>query len=580
MDILFKHKYKSITKFEWREIPRFVVITGPNGSGKSQLLELIYRSICANENNQQPGIEILNEIIEPHEVTFLKGEWNLRNTTHTDLSVVQSYLNAIYNQFISHQLILQNGPNVHLFNACKEVLKKVGKSNPSQVTKEEFSKFFPEVIIENEDQLSQKISEIFLHYRLSEIELQAKGHSSEEVRKNIGEKPWVVMKEIIKAAKLPFDINDPSNNGVRDSFRLVLTHETLKEEIDFQDLSSGERVLISLVFYTYNSQERSVFPKLLLLDEPDAHLHPSMSQQFLNVIKNVLVDRYGVRVIMSTHSPSTVVLAPADTIFEMQIGEPRIKKSPSKNHSISLLTSGLVYVGEGSKYVIVEDKDDVEFYSCIHGLLVSQNIICSDKPLVFIPASTKESSGGKNVVNSWVKKVQESGLRLLMGLIDRDHGNIVGQGVFRIARYSIENYLIDPIVVYGLLMDIEENPSVEGLSLTIGEEYKLKSLPVETLQKIADVIIQQVEPELKKAFKDFDLEKETERIKIEFTNGLVLMYPKWLVERRGKTLAYEVYNRAFPNVMKFDALLKTMKKVNLFPIEIVEKLREIKDSQI
>ena len=69
-------------------------------------------------------------------------------------------------------------------------------------------------------------------------------------------------------------------------------------------MSSGEKVLISLVFYLYSSQEKNVFPKLLLLDEPNAHLHPTMTQQFLNVVKNVLVDKFNVRVIMTTHSPS------------------------------------------------------------------------------------------------------------------------------------------------------------------------------------------------------------------------------------------------------------------------------------
>ena len=42
-----------------------------------------------------------------------------------------------------------------------------------------------------------------------------------------------------------------------------------------------------------------------------------MTRHLLNVIKDVLVERYNVRTILTTHSPSTVALAPADSIFVM-----------------------------------------------------------------------------------------------------------------------------------------------------------------------------------------------------------------------------------------------------------------------
>ncbi|MBK9733418.1 MAG: AAA family ATPase [Saprospiraceae bacterium] len=365
-------------------------------------------------------------------------------------------MDGYYNNFKGGNYRNNEEGHIKVFSACLEVIKKTGKQF-NTVTKEEFYNYFPEILIEQESQLSQKIGEVFYNYRLSEIELQAKKETDESIKKQIGEKPWIVLREIIKESKLPFDINDPSNNGIRDGFQLRLTHQILKEEINFNDLSSGEKVLIALVFYLYNSQEKKVFPKLLLLDEPDAHLHPSMSQQFLNVIKNVLVDKFGVQVIMTTHSPSTVILAPSDSIYEMSRFEPRIRKSPSKNHSVSLLTAGLVYVGEGTKYFLVEDNDDVVFYSFIYNQLTTDNQIDADIPLVFIPASTKDKSGGKDVVQNWVNKLQTSGLvNIVQGLIDADSGNATSAGLYKIDRYSIENYLVDPILVYAALIDKEK----------------------------------------------------------------------------------------------------------------------------
>ena len=197
-----------------------------------------------------------------------------------------------------------------------------------------------------------------------------------------------MVREIIQESKLPFEINDPEGLALFGQFQLKLTHCQTQEEIDFGDLSSGEKVLLSLAFYLFSSREKNTFPKLLLLDEPDAHLHPSMSKQFLDVVKNILVDKYGVQVIMTTHSPSTVILAPNDAIYEMAFDKPRIRKSSSKSH------------------LCVSPAE-----------LLAAGTVDSEVPLIFIPASTKTSTGGKNVVAGWVEKFAR------IRLIDGDNGN-------------------------------------------------------------------------------------------------------------------------------------------------------------
>jgi ABC-type Mn2+/Zn2+ transport system ATPase subunit len=579
MQINFSGKYKSITSFTWSDVPEFVVITGPNGTGKSQLLELIHNTVI-NKYNTTERVQITGKTLKPDEITYLKGEWQLQNTSHVDLSTIQQYVNSQFQQFQQNQPNQRrNDQEIRRFTLFQEIIKKTGKGDKKQITKEEFAKNFPEFFLEQDNQLSQKIGEVFYNYRLSEIEMQAKGASQEKIIEQLGEKPWTVLREIVKESKLPFEINDPSLNGIRDSFQLQLKHAILNEIVNFNDLSSGEKVLISLMFYLYNSQEKNIFPKLLLLDEPDAHLHPSMSQQFLNVIKNVLVDKFGVQVIMTTHSPSTVILAPEESIYEMLRVDPRIQKSSSKNHSVSLLTAGLVYVGEGTKYFLVEDQDDVKFYSYIYNQLTLSGHLNADIPLVFVPASTKDKSGGKDVVQNWVNKLQNSGLvNVLQGLIDADSGNTISAGVYKIDRYSIENYLADPILVYAALIDKEKNPPIEGVNLAIGEEYKLKSLPIETLQKIVDALMLLVEPEVKKCFPDFHESTDLNKVEMAFLDGKKLFYPQWLITKRGKTIINEIYNNIFTSpIVNFSTLFKALRKLNMFPQDIVDKLNEIKN---
>jgi hypothetical protein len=128
----------------------------------------------------------------------------------------------------------------------------------------------------------------------------------------------------------------------------------------------------------------------------------------------VLVERYKVRVIMTTHSPSTIALAPEGSIFEMSRTSPRIRPSPGKYHTIGLLTAGLVVVSPNTRFVLVEDQDDVEFYDVIRNILTDYGPSRDDKAiaptptLVFLPASVGKGSGkvsgGKSVVKQWVEK--------------------------------------------------------------------------------------------------------------------------------------------------------------------------------
>ena len=126
---------------------------------------------------------------------------------------------------------------------------------------------------------------------------------------------------------------------------------------------------------------------MLLLDEPDAHLHPSMTTQFLDVISEVLVGKHGVRVIMTTHSPSTVALAPEGSLFELERGAKTVKKVTNRQDVISILTAGLITVSRSTKFCFVADEKDVEFYEAIRDLLTDYGP--SQDPAVLDNQSTK-----------------------------------------------------------------------------------------------------------------------------------------------------------------------------------------------
>jgi predicted ATPase len=79
----------------------------------------------------------------------------------------------------------------------------------------------------------------------------------------------------------------------------------------FRRLSSGHKiVLLTITKLVEKVEERT----LVLLDEPEAHLHPPLLSAFVRALSDLLVDRNGVAVI-ATHSPVVVQEVPASCVW-------------------------------------------------------------------------------------------------------------------------------------------------------------------------------------------------------------------------------------------------------------------------
>lgn len=543
LNIKFDGKFKSITTFEWKDIPDFAVITGINGTGKSQLLDLIHNTIIDNPDSPERAV-ITGKHIRRHEVTFLRGEWQFDGTGRISLATIQQTQASNY---INFKNLHNYQNNFRLYEAYQEVLKKTGK--PLQtISAEEFNEMFPEILVERDNQLSTKISEIFLNYRLDEIDLLAKQTSKAEINTKLGEKPWNVLRKILETAKLSFDISDPSINSLKDAFHLKLTHQITHDEVNFCDLSSGERVLMWLVFYLYNSQEKGVFSKLFLLDEPDAHLHPSMSQQFINVMKKVLVDELGVQVIMTTHSPSTVALAPEESIFVANREGERIQKT-TKDAALKLLTSGVPsfsVIYENRRQVFVESKYDVCFYEKIYQKL--SDYLEPEISLSFISsgdAQTDKHGQPKSNCDQVIKVtnlLRDAGNKFIWGIVDWDERNtetdfikVLGNG----NRYNIENYLLDPILIAALLL---REKFIQRNELGLPDKTThtdFNRYDNEQLQKIADFVTHKVKEKINPS-------EETSGI-VQLLNGKSINIPVWYLHYPGHELETKLLE-AFPKL--------------------------------
>jgi predicted ATP-dependent endonuclease of OLD family len=122
----------------------------------------------------------------------------------------------------------------------------------------------------------------------------------------------------------------------------------------FDNLSSGEKTLITLSLLIYKSRKKRIIPRILLLDEIDSSLHPSMIKRLLNVIQEIFIKRLGLKVILATHSPTTVALSPIDSIYLITKNEKDKIMKQNKDIAINILTEGFAVLNTENSNLSIE----------------------------------------------------------------------------------------------------------------------------------------------------------------------------------------------------------------------------------
>lgn len=317
--------------------------------------------------------------------------------------------------------------------------------------------------------------------------------SHEEFREHYGEAPWDFLNSILEVSNLDFRVNKP-DDYLNVPFEAKLTHQLSGDEINFTDLSSGERVLMSFalcVYYTRDYNQIVEYPKILLFDEVDAPLHPSMTLSMLRTIQDVLVKQHGIKVILATHSPSTVALAPSDSIFTINKGDHKRVVQAPQDHALALLTTGVPTLSistENRRQVFVESENDEKFYERIY-----QKLLEHLEPGISIHfiATGKEGENCEQVKDI-VNRLVQRGNRTIYGIIDWDtknQGNAHIKVLGKECRYSIENYILDPILLAAFLLREKILPKVD-LGLSNEESFTdMKKFDNTRLQKAVDAVL-------------------------------------------------------------------------------------------
>jgi ABC-type uncharacterized transport system ATPase component len=549
LKLTFQKKFRSIIDdVSVEELNDFVVISGPNGSGKSQLLEAIANgSIQVDDITQVDSDTIrlfaLSQLVIPGEgaqaTNSLTSSWvsfkNLVEQVGTNIRSEHEH-SPLGPEAFAEELArrLVNGHGVLTEAGLRDLITRVGKPL-DEFSEWDFQRHAPLMYLRR-DPFQQSITELFLSYknRLTLNKFQQWLHekndpldvtplSDEEFADKFGTPPWDLLDSILSLIGLDYAFNPPTGVAEHENYTATLKHTTLGTEVPTESLSSGEKTLLALAMSLYTGShlgDSTQLPKILLLDEADASLHPEMVRSLLRVARETFVAEHSVKVILTTHSPTTVALAPEESLYVMRrTPDPRLRKATDRDDALKSLTVGLSTLSvrtDGRRTVFVESENDETAYQELLRIVAPR--IQSEFSLDFL-ASGRGGQGDCEAVKHLVGRLRSAGNGNVFGVIDRDSRQGAPEGIlFNSERYAIENVVYDPFIVGAFLL--REN-IVSAENLGIDPSLRHFGLGAAHSQSVIDSIAGSV-----------DLGSDGQSVAVGYAGGFVAQVPEaWLTIR-------------------------------------------------
>lgn len=408
--------YKSIPAgFIWKNIPQFCIITGINGAGKTQLLEILKGS----DNSGMP-LNFYPEITDENSMAttlVLPSPQTRNNSVSGLLSYFQNTANRLGN--LAQWKNTLNGWENHLSTWIEPRLKQgISIEEKYQLTNErtgllENIKSYKQMIRDNvvfayEEELnsiSEKLSISVQDLTEEDVRRYANPYFNdfsdiedleryirqehEEFKENlaiaVGKNDFEKVK-VLAVQEKPYQIiNRLFNKYGFSYFEMLDPFPELKERngeirfvgkkgeiIEFNALSSGEQMIVRFIALSLGRNISGHRINTLILDEPDAHLHPTMSKMMVEILYELSQPKElgggEIRVIITTHSPSTVAFAPESSLFVIEKDEEnkRIRET-SATEAVNILSDGILTFDKAMKQFSIAIDSDRDILVFVEG---------------------------------------------------------------------------------------------------------------------------------------------------------------------------------------------------------------------
>jgi len=247
-----------------------------------------------------------------------------------------------------------------------------------------------------------------------------------------------------------------------DEYKIQFRNRT-GEIVTFDQMSSGERDVLAIVFSFLGSilSNRIAEAKdelvdsdniVILMDDPEAYMHPQLQLKFLNYITRHLEteNEYGIdiQVIMVGHSKVIIDNIPRDSLYYLffsdQIeGNNQLKRAsdlPSELEDIISEEIGLSVLASGEDLLLVEGSTDREIL-----IRIDEDI---EKSTTIVPIGGKKSILGLDkAFNKLIPELRQSNIHLY-AIVDRDRDlsldNQISSNIHPLPVTMIENLVLKP----------------------------------------------------------------------------------------------------------------------------------------
>jgi Predicted ATPases len=365
-DVTIK-RFKSITEVNLKNLAQKNIFVGGNNSGKSSVLQAIHFavSICQSLEllNERTGTISAQQILYTplHEVHSLKNGGQLTQT-ESQAMVFNFKLQSGFQGEIS----IRRGKNKNLatsvvgdelFNTLKEV------SSP-------FSVYVPGLagIARNEQYLSEGLL----------VRAVARGDANLVLR-NVLYQLWLKREEntnwkdfLVSLKKVFGDVDLDVKFEAKLSEYIQVDFQFKGHTIPIDAAGTGALQTIQILSYIYFFN-----PKVLLLDEPDSHLHPNNQKALANVLSEICHSR-SIQLLLATHSKHLLEALSEDAqIIWMKNGkEQKFEEFAEILLDLGAFDSAELLINKAVKYVfLTEDSDPRKLQKLLESFLKPEQLM-------------------------------------------------------------------------------------------------------------------------------------------------------------------------------------------------------------
>lgn len=410
-------------------VPRLMIVAGPNGAGKSTLLYSL-RNVGGRQNILYIG---------PHRATR--------------------------RQHVRQRFLISTTFNYEEFLARDDAPRFDGI----------------DLYGGGRDPWSNDDSANYLKHSLCQIEIErqqaiaARYDRDGQIEKGALVDPWEPLRELTHnlLPHLNFSRIDNSN---RDQIRCLWTFHSRNTEVDYDDLSSGEKSIVQMFYPLIEHRVRDLLreiqtgqgpgarePICVLIDEPELHLHPNLQMKVFDYLR-VLTSEADTQVVIATHSPTIVEHASFEELFLLrpyellQAGENQLTQVASDGERLQVLrqlfgtTSNITAM---QPIVVVEGTGEEKATSVLADRKLYRALHPRFDGVVVVPGGgVSECERLAGALNAALPSLSNR-LRAV-ALVDADLGRTGDEIVFPLPVSMIENFVLDPLPIWEAIQSVIE----------------------------------------------------------------------------------------------------------------------------